>query len=328
MRNEGALVTVVIPTYNRARVVIDALDSVFAQTYGPVEVLVVDDGSTDDTVERVSDWIETHRRDMLSARLLRQSRGGAPSARNHGLDQAAGAYVKFFDSDDLMMPRCLEVQVRALAETAENVSIYSDAILDSGRRRWRGYVGKADERDPIAWVLANFVSTALPLHRTRNVRKVKGFDESVTRSQDKDLNLRLTLEGCRYVYLNRAVCEMRSWSTDRISARKVTADGVWEPLRRIDGWRDLILRRGGSYTPSVRKALARLYRHAAARVAREGFAVEAKVYLGRSVDLVGKQVLPYSVTDYVHWNVTRRLLSPNRLAARAQAVLGRNLESS
>src|SRR3990172_8271100 len=98
------LVTVVIPSHNYARYVGDAVQSVLAQTYVPVEVIVVDDGSTDDTLQvlaRFGDRI----------RVLRLPGHGVAHARNAGLRAAMGEFIVFVDADDVLLPDALAAQV-------------------------------------------------------------------------------------------------------------------------------------------------------------------------------------------------------------------------
>lgn len=97
------LVSIIIPTFNRAQCVRRALDSVFAQTFRDFEVVVVDDGSTDDTVEILKSY-------GAQIRLLCQPNGGASAARNTGLQAARGKWIAFLDSDDQWRPEKLAVQ--------------------------------------------------------------------------------------------------------------------------------------------------------------------------------------------------------------------------
>jgi len=102
-------VSVVLPTYNRARWLPRTLDSILAQSYPPAEVLVVDDGSTDDTEEIVRSYPNT-------VRYLPQANAGVSAARNHGIKKSVGQWIAFADSDDLWHPYKLEVQLTVLAD--------------------------------------------------------------------------------------------------------------------------------------------------------------------------------------------------------------------
>jgi glycosyltransferase involved in cell wall biosynthesis len=106
------LVSVLIGTYNGARYLKPTIDSVLAQTYAPIEVIVVDDGSKDDTWEILQSY-----GDRITA--IRQANGGVPAARNTGLDHARGEFIALMDHDDLCMPERLAVQVALMDQYSE-----------------------------------------------------------------------------------------------------------------------------------------------------------------------------------------------------------------
>ncbi len=116
---EPGLVSVVIPVFNRARLVLETLDTVAAQTWRPIELVVVDDGSTDNTSQAVQAWIgQKAPKDGFRAKLVRQEKRGAPAARNRGARESSGEFVQFFDSDDWMHPDRLAAVAGVFAETA------------------------------------------------------------------------------------------------------------------------------------------------------------------------------------------------------------------
>lgn len=119
---EPGLVSVIIPAYNRAQMVTEAMDSVFAQTYRPIELIVVDDGSNDNTSEIIEEWGRSHSNDPgFQLRCFRQENGGAASARNRGLVESRGEFIQFLDCDDLMRDGCIDKKQGALRE-AGNIS--------------------------------------------------------------------------------------------------------------------------------------------------------------------------------------------------------------
>jgi glycosyltransferase involved in cell wall biosynthesis len=110
------LVSTIIPTYNRADLLVRALDSVAAQGYRPIEVVIIDDGSTDNTVEVVhsrTDYLKSRGIDVL---FHQQQNQKAPKARNVGMKMARGSLFAFLDSDDLWLPEFLQTVVRLLDE--------------------------------------------------------------------------------------------------------------------------------------------------------------------------------------------------------------------
>ncbi len=136
MRTElPKLVSVVIPTYNRARRVAAAVASALAQTYSPIEVIVIDDGSTDDT--------EAELRAFGSQIVyVKQANAGVASARNKGLAEARGEFIALLDSDDVWYPWKIEAQVATLERRPDLGMLWTDmdAVDDEGRVLHRRYL--------------------------------------------------------------------------------------------------------------------------------------------------------------------------------------------
>jgi len=112
-----ATISVIVPVYNGADYVRDCLESILCQSHGSIEVLVVDDGSTDCSGEICSEYARRDER----VRVLRKANGGLPSARNAGLTKAKGRYVSFVDCDDLLLPEALRHAFETLERTGADV---------------------------------------------------------------------------------------------------------------------------------------------------------------------------------------------------------------
>ena len=132
---EPGLVTVVIPSYNRARLICIAIDSVLAQTYRPIEIVVVDDGSKDDTRAVVESY-------GAPVRYVHQANAGAAAARNTGIRHARGEFIALLDSDDLWHPWKLEAQVRLLRARPHVGMVWTDmsAINEQGEMLQERYL--------------------------------------------------------------------------------------------------------------------------------------------------------------------------------------------
>ena len=130
-----ATVTVVVPAHNAQQYISETLDSLDAQTLRDVEVLVVDDGSTDDTAEVVLAYAETH----PFVRLVRQENSGVSSARNHGLREAGGKYILFLDSDDTLTPSSLRSFVDALEDTGADAAIGRLQSFGAVEEKYNGF---------------------------------------------------------------------------------------------------------------------------------------------------------------------------------------------
>src|SRR5688500_924354 len=111
MTEQQPLVSVIIPVYNGARFLRAALESVFAQTYRPIEVIVVDDGSADDSGVIAQSFPEV--------RYIRQENQGVAAARNNAIEAARGEFFAFLDQDDLWTPEKLRLQIEHLLDHPE-----------------------------------------------------------------------------------------------------------------------------------------------------------------------------------------------------------------
>lgn len=128
--NAQALVSVIVPVYQGERLIVGAVESILAQTYEHLEVIVVDDGSSDETLRRLSEIADSR------VRVISQANGGTAKARNTALSLARGTYIAFLDSDDRWFPRKIETEVNLLREVPDVVGIaYSSyyAVDDRGR---------------------------------------------------------------------------------------------------------------------------------------------------------------------------------------------------
>jgi glycosyltransferase involved in cell wall biosynthesis len=118
------LVSVIIPTYNRADMIGRTIDSINRQTYASIEIVVVDDGSTDHTDEVIESLSANSKRHIVYYKKLN---GGCASARNRGLELANGELIAFLDSDDTWKPNAVESMVAALEDSKADF-VYSPAI--------------------------------------------------------------------------------------------------------------------------------------------------------------------------------------------------------
>lgn len=200
-------VSVIIPTYDRADVIGRAVDSVLGQTLTDLELLVVDDGSMDETPHVLAEYDD----DRLTYLRHDENRGGS-AARNTGLDAATGEYVAFLDSDDAWRPEKLERQVAVLDERSDDwVAVYCDAefVVDDpgffdrlGTRFGNSFGGGTapDEggHELVKHVLVDELHTSAGstiLARRDVVDAIGGFEESLPRFQDPDFLIRVLCQG-------------------------------------------------------------------------------------------------------------------------------------
>lgn len=236
-QNETPIVSVIIPTYNRIDFLMEAIASVQEQRYRPIELIVVDDGSTDGTTERLSGVCDVH--------VLQISHTGRPGAvRNTGIDAATGDYIAFLDSDDLWHRYKLTLQMEALAANPDSMIIHCREIwIRDGR-----IVSQASQRHRRSgWIFADAVrkciigpSTVL-LHRSI-LDEVGGFREDLEIAEDYELWLRVT-HRFPVAYCDQPLVTKRAGHGDQISERyeqieRFRIDAL-EPLVSADHWQGL-----------------------------------------------------------------------------------------
>lgn len=178
-------VSVVIPTYNREKLIPKAIDSVIAQTYQNVEIVVVDDGSSDHTL----DVIKAYDRDIL---YVFQENRGIAGARNTGMQKCSGDYIAFLDSDDYWKPEKLARQMRLFHEHPEYGLVASQcaSVEADGSFREKNRPGTS------GWILQslfrkNFIRTSSAVITRRCMEKVGLFDATLREGEEYDYWLRI-----------------------------------------------------------------------------------------------------------------------------------------
>ncbi|MBC7234416.1 MAG: glycosyltransferase [Chloroflexi bacterium] len=206
--------SIVIPTYNRAHLLGEALASLLAQTYGDWEALIVDDGSTDHTAEVVASLADAR------IRYLYQNHGERSAARNRGLTEALGDYIAFLDDDDLYEAHALESEICFLDDHAEIDVICGGTRVVDAEGRKELVVRPWETRPPptilnIALGLVQFPMCSVMFRRTALSRLDHWFDPALNLAEDADFFARLAIGGCRFAWLPRVVSTYRIIHTDR-----------------------------------------------------------------------------------------------------------------
>lgn len=180
------LVSIVMPTYNQAHFLPEALDGVFAQTYPHYELIVVDDGSTDDTAQVLNGY--RHRHELV---VVSQTNQRLPRALNAGVGRASGTFLTWTSSDNIMLPRMLEVLVQALESAPSKVGlVYGDRYLmdDDGND-----LGRFDlpDYDPHLLLHVNLVHCCF-LYRRQCMERVGLFDPEFIYGEDWEYWIRIS----------------------------------------------------------------------------------------------------------------------------------------
>lgn len=198
-------VSIIIPTYNNARYILDALESVFSQSYDSYEVIIIDDGSTDETRTVLEPF--SHR-----IKYIFQNHTGVSGARNKGLSLALGKYVVFLDSDDFFHPDKIIKQATFLDSHPEVGLVHSGWNLINEEKKLIA-VNEPWIRTPIldlkAWLVWQPIFLGAIMFRKTWLKKVNGFDISLSQGEDTDFLLRLSLQGCPAVWLKETTIYYR-----------------------------------------------------------------------------------------------------------------------
>jgi glycosyltransferase involved in cell wall biosynthesis len=180
-------VSVIIPCYNHAHFLRDAIESILKQTYPHYEIIVIDDGSTDDT----SRLAESYSR----VRLVRQANQGLSTARNRGIRESRGEYLVFLDADDRLLPTALEIGVRELTLRPECAFVYgrSQHINFDGIAIPVTYQAAVVQDHFHALLHSNHIwMPAQVMHRRAILTAIGGFNRFISAAADYDLYLRIT----------------------------------------------------------------------------------------------------------------------------------------
>lgn len=199
------LVSVIMAAYNSAEHIGEALESALAQDWQPFEVVVVDDGSTDGTAEIVQSF---------DVRYVRQENAGPAAARNRAISESRGALIANFDSDDILPPSRLRVQVEYLLEHPDIGCVF-------GRQEWLNAPPWLT-RDPVYGDLDG-IPLSSAMFRREVLDVLGGYDSRFEPSEDMDLVIRMREQGIGYVVLPDLVLYRRYHESSLTGAQPPTA---------------------------------------------------------------------------------------------------------
>ena len=199
-------VSVIIPSYNCARYLPEAIASVLNQTYTDYEIIVIDDGSQDDTQEVIQPY-------LAKIRYLYQENQGVSEARNHGLYVARGELIAYLDADDAFLPHKLQEQV-AIFNAQPHVGIVNSGfriVKENGEpvmdiERWH----EIPDLTPEVWLLHKPVLPSAMMFRREWFDRYGGFDRRLFSCEDVEITLRMVIKGCQATWLRSVtVCYRR-----------------------------------------------------------------------------------------------------------------------
>ncbi len=191
------LVSVIIPCFNAEQWIADAIESCLTQTYPAIEVIVIDDGSTDQSLKIIE-----HYANKITWKTI-DHKGGS-HARNFGMTLANGEYIQFLDADDYILPEKIERQVQCLEQTRADI-VYGDwryqrHLSDGGFFLDKIMVSGKQENILEALLRDWWVAVAGLLYTKNSIEKSNGWDEALEAAQDRDFLLSAVINGATVVY--------------------------------------------------------------------------------------------------------------------------------
>lgn len=199
-------VSIIIPLYNSEQSIRPAIESCINQTYQNIEIIVIDDGSSDNSKQKIEEYILSNK-----IKYFYQSNKERSAARNHGLDVATGDYINFLDSDDLLHHNKIEKQLRYLEQNHNFFATYSAVeYFDDETGKGISILGKGFKGQSITddLVLGNYIPIQSVLFRRNNIR----FDESINAVEDWDYFLNIFF-GKNVYYINQVLSSVRRTDT-------------------------------------------------------------------------------------------------------------------
>jgi glycosyltransferase involved in cell wall biosynthesis len=214
------LVSVIIPCFNAEKWLAEAIDSCLRQTYPNIEIIVIDDGSTDKSLE----IIKSYGNQIIWESLPHQ---GGNHARNRAFVLSRGDYIQYLDADDYILPEKIERQVRFLEETGADV-VYGDWRFQH-HYNGKSYLDKIEvteaQTDILESLLANWWTAVASLLYTRTVvENSGGWDESFLAGQDRDFFISVAINDAKVVYQPGCYSVYRRYGNVTVSTRSIT---VW-----------------------------------------------------------------------------------------------------
>lgn len=253
--------SVVVPVFNRASIVRDTLDTIHGQTYRPMQLVIVDNGSTDNTRAVVEEWATAHRHEDFSVTVVGESTPGASAARNRGLREVTGDMMMFFDSDDRMYPDLAATVMEAFSRRPEMEMAVWPVL-------YRPYTGAPHKTHvnparPIeCHLIHSTLCTIAYAAKPELFRKAGGWNQDLRAWDDWELGVRILLRHPVTEYIGRPLCEAigrqesitgenfhskaGSWeasldTVERVVSESVADTTIRDSLLRMVNYRRIIL---------------------------------------------------------------------------------------
>ncbi len=209
----ASLVSIIIPTYNRAHLIGETLNSVLAQTYTNWECIIVDDGSTDNTDEVVDEYLKKDKRFQYHHRPKDRLPGGN-AARNYGFELSKGEFINWFDSDDLMHKNLVLLKMKAFKSSEIDFVFCNNKVFIKKTDCLDGSISsiikKSSSKNIYNYILGKlFFPTPGPLWRKKSLDKAVLFNENLRRGQESDFHFKQLIRGLKFKFLDEKLYFIR-----------------------------------------------------------------------------------------------------------------------
>lgn len=197
---QQALISIIIPVFNRAGIVGRTLDSIAAQTLRPLNIILVDNNSSDNTLEVLTQWGKDNSTDDFKITILQEKKPGAAAARNCGLKIVKTPYVMFFDSDDTMSPTHVENIANAFTANPDSAIVGWDVTIHTLNEKT--IKRRCHHKNTLFnHIFHGSLSTQRYAVKTELIRKIGAWDESILGWDDYELGIRLLLHHPRIIHI-------------------------------------------------------------------------------------------------------------------------------
>jgi len=248
------LVSIIVPIYNRAALISTTLENLVANQYRPLEVILVDDGSSDASLSVLEQFRDTHQSEFFIVKVFTQVNQGAPVARNYGFSQATGAFVQFLDSDDLLDTNKFAEQIYSMEMEGADFGVcdFQMIYIDTDERI---YCSNAQKLKKVVKTLGSF-GCGSSLLRKSLADKIS-WNVRLKIAQDTDYFLKAALMSSRIAHVPKALYTYVRHSGERISAYHTTTPLVPIYKELIRSLRQLFCRTPNKFYTAI--ALKNLY---------------------------------------------------------------------
>ena len=306
-------VSVIIPCFNAEKWIAEAIDSCLRQTYAHVEIIVIDDCSTDKSIEIIKSY-----GDKIKWEQLTENKGGS-YARNKGFALSQGEYIQFLDADDFILPQKIERQTHFLEQTGAD-AVYGDWRFQGHQSDGVIFLDEIEkpgkQTDILESLLENWWTAVASLFYTRSaVEKSGGWDETLSAAQDRDFFISVVMSGAKILYQPGCYSIYRRYGNVTVStaSKPRWLENHRRVLQKVES---RLLQQNQQQIPNhYRRALAQGY----FELARDYMYIDYSQYLkflNKSLALYpefkhkSRKKIYHSVQNILGFRLTERLVNP------------------